>query len=380
VKIIGMMSFMYHPSSGAQQALMRLSRQLILRGHSVEVWFLYRKVDADTGDLTVRFFFDGNLSFKRLFVLPFRLVRALREAQPDAVISFLPLTNTLGQLCAWLAGVRLRIASHRAPANTYSVPMRIADKLLGAMGLYTAIICVSRAVQQSFQEHPPNYRARLQVVHNGIAWNPSSSTQLDARRKLGLPPTGFVFVAVGRICAQKNYFILLEAFARTTNSYFAIAGDGEQGPEVRALACRLNLEQRVFFLGHVERQLVPDLLRAADAFVSSSIFEGQSNAVLEAMHEGLPILVSDIPEQRETVVDEVTGEEAGLLASLSDTAIWAAQLQRLTDDADLRRRLASSAQKMVARRFTLDRMIDGFEQTLTPTHVNSPGQPEPHCP
>ena len=379
MKIISMMSFMY-PSSGAQQALMRLSQQLVLRGHSVEMWFLYRKVDVDTGDLTVRFFFDRNLSLKRLFVLPFRLVHAIREAQPDAVISFLPLANTLGQLCAWLGGVRLRIAGHRVPAHTYSASMRIADRLLGALGLYTAIICVSRAVQQSFQDYPATYRERLRVVHNGIAWNASSSTRLDARRKLGLPLTGVVFVAVGRICAQKNYFFLLEAFARTANSYLAIAGDGEQGPELRALARRPDLEERVFFLGHLERQLVPDLLRAADAFVSSSLFEGQSNAVLEAMHEGLPMLVSDIPEQREAVVDEVTGEEAALLASISDAAIWTAQLQRLTDDADLRRRLAVSAQKMAARRFTVDRMIDGFERTLTPAHANSRGQPEPHCP
>ena len=380
MKIIGMMSFMYHPSSGAQQALMRLSRQLVLRGHSVEVWFLYRKVDVDTADLRTRFFFDGNLSLRGILVLPFRLLRAFREAQPDAVISFLPLANTLGQFCAWLASVRLRIASHRAPAQTYSAPMRIVDKLLGAMGLYTAIICVSGTVRQSFQDHPPNYRARLHVVHNGIAWNPSSSTQLDARRRLRLPQAGFVFVAVGRICAQKNYSLLLEAFARTTNSYLAIAGDGEQGSEVRALARRLNLEERIFFLGHLERELVPDVLRAADAFVSSSVFEGQSNAVLEAMHEGLPILVSDIPEQRETVVDEITGEEAGLLASLSDTASWTIKLQRLTDDAELRRRLALSAQKMVARRFTLDRMIDGFEQALTSAHAQSGRHPEPHYP
>ena len=98
------------------------------------------------------------------------------------------------------------------------------------------------------------------------------------------------------------------------------------------------------------------------------------------MHAGLPILVSDIPEQRETVVDEVTGEEAGLLASLSDTGSWTTKLQILTDDAELRRRLAFSAQKMVARRFTLDRMIDGFEQTLIPARRNSQQEPEPHYP
>jgi glycosyltransferase involved in cell wall biosynthesis len=179
---------------------------------------------------------------------------------------------------------------------------------------------------------------------------------------------------------QKNYFFLLEAFARTGNSYLAIAGDGELGAELKTFARTLDLEDRVFFLGALERGLIPDLLRSADAFVSPSLFEGQSNAVLEAMHEGLPILVSDIPEQRETVVDEVTGEECALLASVSDVDLWAAQLQSLVDGADLRQRLAASARQMVARRFAVERMIDGFEQVLMSARATGSALPEPHCP
>lgn len=379
MKIVCMISFM-NRGAGAQQALMRLSQQLNLRGHSVEVWFLYRKADVDTGDLTARCIHDGNLTPLQLVLLPTRLLRALREARPDAVVSFLPLANTLGLLSAWLAGVTVRIASHRAPAYTYSAAMRIADRAVGTLGLYTAIVCVSRAVQQSFQHYPAGYRARLHIVHNGIAWQASSSTRLDARRKLGLPPTGFLFVAAGRLSKQKNYPLLLEAFARTTTSYLAIAGDGDLETELKTIVRKLNLEERVLFLGALERELIPDLLRSADAFVSSSLFEGQSNAVLEAMHEGLPILVSDIPEQRETVVDEVTGEECALLAAVSNVERWAAQLQRLIDSPDLRQQLAAAAQHMVARRFAVERMIDGFERVLTSASARPSDLPAPHCP
>jgi len=379
VKIVCMISFM-NRGAGAQQAIMRLSQQLRLRGHSAEVWFLYRRSDVDTLDLTSRCILDGKLTLPRLIFLPVYLVRGLREVRPDAVISFLPLANTLGLLSAWLAGVTVRISSHRAPAYTYSAPMRIADRILGAAGFYTAIVCVSRAVQQSFQAYPSTYRTRLEVVHNGIAWQGSSSSRLDARRKLGLPLTGFLFVAAGRLSKQKNYPLLLEAFARTKNSYLAIAGDGELESELAAFARKLDLGERVFFLGALDRRLIPDLLRSADAFVSSSLFEGQSNAVLEAMHEGLPILVSDIPEQRETVVDEATGEACALLAAVSDTSVWTAQLQRLIESADLRQQLATSAQQMVARRFTVERMIDGFEQVLLSARASPSDLPEPHYP
>jgi glycosyltransferase involved in cell wall biosynthesis len=374
-----MISFM-NRGAGAQQALMRLSQQLRLRGHATEVWFLYRRADVDTGDLASRCIVDGRLTPLQLVLLPVRLVRALREKRPDAVISFLPLANTLGLLSAWFARVMVRIASHRAPAYTYAAPMRMADRALGAFGLYTAIVCVSRAVRRSFQAYPASYRARLTVVHNGIAWEPSSSTRVDARRKLGLPETGILFVAVGRLSQQKNYPLLLKAFARTKSACLAIAGDGELGGELKDFVRKLSLEGRIFFLGALGRSLIPDLLRSADAFVSSSLFEGQSNAVLEAMHEGLPILVSDIPEQRETVVDDATGEECALLAPVSDGDLWAAQLQKLIDRADLRQQLAASAQQMVARRFTLERMIDGFEQLLTSVRTKPSDLPEPHYP
>jgi glycosyltransferase involved in cell wall biosynthesis len=258
--------------------------------------------------------------------------------------------------------------------------MRVADRAVGSLGLYTATVCVSRAVEQSFRAYPSNYRARLKVVHNGIAWEESPSTRLEARRKLGLPPAGFLFVAAGRLSKQKNYPLLLEAFVRTRNACLAIAGDGELGPELKTLARTLGLEERVFFLGALERNQIPDLLRSADAFVSSSLFEGQSNAVLEAMHEGLPILVSDIPEQRETVVDDVTGEECALLAPVSDVDLWAVQLQRLIDSDDLRQQLATAAQRMVARQFSVERMIDGFEQVLMTAHAAPSGLPQPRYP
>jgi glycosyltransferase involved in cell wall biosynthesis len=120
----------------------------------------------------------------------------------------------------------------------------------------------------------------------------------------------------------------------------------------------------VRFAGSLGQADVRNLLRAADAFVQTSLYEGQSNAVLEAMHEGLPIVVSDIPEQRETVADEETGELGGLLAPLDDRERWIDALTRIRDDRALRQDLAQTAQALVARRFTLEKMVDRFEAVL----------------
>src|SRR5258705_5878554 len=160
MKIICMISFLDR-GAGAQQALMRLSQQLALRGHDVETWFLYRKADVDTGGIPARLFSEDRLTLPRLFFLPFRLVYAIRQARPDSMVSFLPLANTLGLLCGWFAGVKSRVASQRTAAGPYSPIMRIADKILGSLGLYTSIVCVSGAVRESFHAYPSSYRARL---------------------------------------------------------------------------------------------------------------------------------------------------------------------------------------------------------------------------
>jgi glycosyltransferase involved in cell wall biosynthesis len=362
-KVIGIVSFMN--TAGAQEALLRLARQLRVRGYDAEVWFLYEEVPVYHGEPFTRTFLrKAKPSLWDYASIFFRVIKTLRQEKPDAVIGFLPLGNVLGLTAALLAGVDVRIASQRAPGPTFGRVMRTLDRILGSIGVYTSVVCVSDAVRRSFDGYGRRYRNLLSVVHNGIEWRGSELDKADARRRLRLPPGEFTYVALGRMKRQKNYPFLLDAFSSTDRGCLVIAGDGELRKALEQQAENLQLSNRLILLGNISREETRHLLRASDAFVQASLYEGQSNAVLEAMHEALPILVNDIPEQRETIVDDDTGESAGLLATVDDKTMWVRLLQQLRDDADLRQKLSSSAQHMVARRFTLDRMIDGFEHTL----------------
>ncbi|HEY7979355.1 MAG TPA: glycosyltransferase, partial [Rhizomicrobium sp.] len=162
-KIIGIVSFMN--AAGAQEALMRLMRQLRLRGHHTEVWFLYQKTPCYRGEQGVRIILDKRrLTPLDIPVLFFRLTEMLRAAQPDAVVGFLPLANILGLTAAAAAGTKLRIASQRSPGPTFGRAMRVLDEFLGSHGAYGPIVCVSHAVKDSFAGYPRAYRERLSVV------------------------------------------------------------------------------------------------------------------------------------------------------------------------------------------------------------------------
>lgn len=364
-KIVGVISFM-NPA-GAQEALMRLMTQLRRRGHETEVWFLYARSSCFRGLPGVRVLLDkprlSPLDVVRVFL---RLIALLRKTKPDAVVGFLPLAAVLGLVAARIAGVRGRIASQRSPGPTFGGMLRRLDRLAGSRGVYSKIVCVSESVRESFSSYPQSYRERMSVVNNGIAWVPSVMDKSAARASFSIPADYPLLVATGRFVLQKNYDLMVRVLATTPRLRLAIAGDGPLFSGCHTLAQDLGAGDRIHFLGALPHERVMDLLRAADGFVQTSLFEGQSNSTLEAMHEGLPIICSDIPMQRETVCED-GGEPAARLVRLDDFEGWRGAFLGLRDDPAAGAALGVRAREMVRRRFSLTRMIDGFETVILET-------------
>jgi glycosyltransferase involved in cell wall biosynthesis len=249
------------------------------------------------------------------------------------------------------------------------------DRLCGANGVYSRIVCVSEAVRQSFAAYPPAYARQLCVVNNGIAWKPSGLEKRAARASFGIPPDYPLIVATGRFVPQKNYDLMVRVLATTPRLRLAIAGDGPLHAEAEALARDLCAEDRINFLGAMSHDRVADLLRAGDGFIQTSLFEGQSNSTLEAMHEGLPIVCSDIPMQRESLCEE-NGDPTAILVPLDDFEGWRAALLRLRDEPRAAAELGARARALVSRRFTLQRMIDGFENVILEKETKEWALPE----
>lgn len=349
-------------TSGAPMALLRVADGLRSRGHDTSVCFMYAKSGenelAGTYDVLVPAKKPGLMDYGQMVK---NLVVVCRRERPDVVISFLPLANLVGQLAAAASGTTKRIASHRVPVGTYSRFMQASDWLMAAIGGYSDVVAVSDAVRQSCANYPSSLRQRIRVVHNGLAWQPSSLSRQAARDQFDLPADAKLLLAVGRLHEQKNYPYLLSVLRGVDDVMLAIAGDGDLGPQLEAIVDDYGLTHRVRFLGNVARSDIPDLLRAADVFVQPSLFEGQSNSLIEALHEGLPVLASDIPEQREALTDE-NGSVAGHLLPLNDPQAWHEPISSLFEEEVHRKARAASLAR--AEYFAVDRMIDGFEAAL----------------
>src|SRR5215468_9171223 len=117
LRIVGVTSFMN--AAGAQEALLRIARQLRQRGHHMSVWFLYEEAPVFRGEPeTFTFIEKPKLSALEYLKVFLALRNRIRRERPDVVVGFLPLGQVFGAIAAASAGVKARIASQRTPGST----------------------------------------------------------------------------------------------------------------------------------------------------------------------------------------------------------------------------------------------------------------------
>lgn len=200
---------------------------------------------------------------------------------------------------------------------------------------------------------------RLRVIPNGVAVLPDSTPdrRRAARESLGLGE-GFLVATVGRLAQEKNYPMLIEAFATATRhdpaARLVFVGDGPERADLGRRAEELGIAERVRFLGW--RTDVAELLAAFDVFAMSSLSEGLPMAMLEAMSAGLAVVSTRVGDIPDVLVDGRTGR----LTPPGDVAALAAALGALREDAAARAGLGAAARALVIERYSRAAMADAY--------------------
>jgi glycosyltransferase involved in cell wall biosynthesis len=261
-------------------------------------------------------------------------------------------------LTGWAA--RRAGAAHVATmhgSRYYAERLRRRLALRASLALGGRLVAVSRQLAGHLSRDLWIPQDRIVTIANGIGWSPAPPAPL--RRLLGIGPTDPLILAVGNLYPVKGHAHLVTALAhlaaRHPTAHLAIAGRGELGEALRALARRLGLERRVHLLGF--RCDVPALLAAADVFVLPSLSEGLPLSLLEAMFAGRPVVASDTGDVR-TVLD---GGRLGLLVEPGNATQLAAALDRLLTRPAEAARMGAAAAAAVAP-YHLSSMVAGYAE------------------
>jgi len=202
--------------------------------------------------------------------------------------------------------------------------------------------------------------ARIRFIPNGIETGRFRPAE-DADRDAGATPdpawprTGPVAISVGRLVPAKGLDTLIDAWWRVSAAHPAarlvLVGDGPLRGALTARAEEAGIADRVHFLG--ARDDVPELLRRADLYVSASRTEGMSNALLEALGSGLPVVATRAGSAPDVVVDG----GCGLLVPIDAPEALAEGLGRLLADPALRSRMGDAARRRAVAEFSIGAIV-----------------------
>jgi glycosyltransferase involved in cell wall biosynthesis len=198
------------------------------------------------------------------------------------------------------------------------------------------------------------------VIYNGLDLSRFSVESGDLT-KFGLPANArFVTLVANLRHSVKNIPMFLRAAKSVAevvpDAHFVIAGEGELESELRSLASRLGLDDRVHFIGRCVD--VPALLSGSYVCVLTSVAEGFSNSVLEYLAAGKPVVATNVGGAVEVIVD---GESGYLVVSDDDTAL-AARLVELLSDAEMARRAGEKGREIVGTKFSIEANLIGTTQ------------------
>jgi glycosyltransferase involved in cell wall biosynthesis len=286
-----------------------------------------------------------------------RLVSLFRQQQVDAVLLCLPRDVKAGGLAARLAGVRDIIYRR-------GIAVPVQDTLFNRV-LYRHVLTklivnseeTRRCVLGESKQLLP--QERIHLIYNGFdvaAFDARQSTPLIRRR-----PGEIVIGTAGRLTAQKGQHLLIEAAAllRAEAPPFRvlIAGTGELESELKALALRLGLHDRVEFLGFVTDMKA--FHQSLDIFALPSLWEGFGFVLAEAMSMELPVAAFDVS----SIPEVVAADETGLLCP-PDAGLLARNLLRLMQDDRLRSRLGAQGRARVLEHFEIHKTFADLEACL----------------
>lgn len=287
-----------------------------------------------------------------------RLSSAIKDIAPHVVHTWLFAANSYGRYAALNAKVPVIFGGERCvdpwKRTTHGfIDRYLARKTDGIISNSSAIVefYVSRGIEAD----------KFHVIPNGIAPRTTQSiTREEAAKRMNIDPSRTIVAAVGRLWPQKGYKDMIWASemlrVASDKTSFIIIGDGPQRQRLEHYRDQVRAAKEIRFLGH--RDDVALLMPHFNCLWNASLYEGQSNTILEAMQCGVPVVASDIPGNR----DLIQHEKTGMLFPVGQIAPLIQATMALLESDPFRANIIQAAKDRIENDFSIEKMVERHER------------------
>ncbi|KXG78735.1 putative glycosyltransferase EpsD [Fervidicola ferrireducens] len=326
---------------------------LLLSAENLKLWNLEKSVKVANTRLGDR---RALLAISKSF---FDIVKILKKEKIDIIHSHGLLAAAIGTAAALVAGTpRIVTTLHNFPKNNFQ------NRLAGYFLRYNhKIITVSQKMAQEVREVFSIPVEKLAVIYNGIDLKSLGKFNISTFKR----ENSFSFLNIARLIPEKGVDVFLKASALLLEKLssdkidlkFYIAGTGPMEKKLKDLADELSLSGKVFFLG-----FCPDvykIISESDALVLSSLSEGLSLSLLEAMAMGKPVIATDVGGNPEIVKNGISG----ILVPPADPKALAEAMEYIIKNPGAAEKMAINARHMVMERFSHEHMVDALQNLFS---------------
>lgn len=334
-------------AGGAERVISLLANSFCQKGYEVEIVCINKHLVFYPIDEKVKVWFAED-EVKSLSILKkmMWLRKHINSEKPDVVIAFM-----LEVYCVTLAsliGVSVPvISSERIDPHFFG---RAKGLLRWLLLRRTTHLVVQTVRIKDF--YSAKLQSRTTIIPNPVTDKVFSLTPTLKQKRI---------IAVGRLAYQKNYPMMFRAFAKVHHDFpdwqLVVYGNGPQKEEIRGVIERLGMEGHIILAGKSDH--VVEEMNKSSLFVMSSDYEGMSNALLEAVCVGLPVISTDVSGAKDLITDGVNGyivpvgNERALTLALSSMLSYPEKMDEM-----------GRQSKALAPRFREEQIVGQWEELI----------------
>ena len=340
-------------SGGSERVISLLANAFCTKGHEVDIVCLNKHIVYYPIDAKVAIHFaEGEIKSTSLPKKIRWFRNYIKDTKPDVVIPFMEAVYCVTLLA--LIGVNVPIiSSERIDPRRSPFVRNILRRIF--LPLTTHLVVQTQDIKNFY---PSFIRKKTTVIYNPVSENVFSIPIVEKKNTI---------ISVGRLYKQKNQQMLIHAFKKITDAYpdykLVIYGEGPLRKELETTIEKLHIGGKVLLPGVSDN--VIEKLNESKLFCLTSEYEGMSNALIEAICVGLPVITTQVSGVEELIESGKNGETV----KIGDTTSLAKAMKMLLTDEE-KMKIYGTANKQMASLFKTDNIVKQWELLLEQVKEN----------